>query len=83
MHGRFGYSRFVALCVEVGVLTAAFLLTPKDALAYIDPGTGSLAYQTILAIFLGACFVFRHTISKIARAFRAIAKRNGDSQPNA
>ena len=83
MRGQFWRPGAVALCMEVGALTAAFLLTPKDAQAYIDPGTGSMVYQTILAILLGAGFVFRRTISKIVRVFRAITKPDRDNQPDA
>lgn len=46
-----------------------FILTPC-AYAYIDPGTGSLIWQLILSSFLGALFVFRKTVSKVAAKFK-------------
>ncbi len=57
------------------ILAAALLLLfPADALAYIDPGTGSLAYQMALALLLGLSLVFRRTWQKallvIGRFFR-------------
>lgn len=45
--------------------------------AYIDPGSGSLIYQTILTILLGLGFAFRRARGSIARfAKRLFGKRD-------
>ena len=42
------------------VTFAALMLTPRPAYAYIDPGTGSMVYQALLAVILGLGFVLRN-----------------------
>jgi len=37
----------------------AILIFPPKAHAYIDPGTGSYIFQTILAVFLGLSLSFK------------------------
>lgn len=37
------------------------LVSEQSTLAYIDPGTGSLIYQALLAGLLGLGFAFRRT----------------------
>ncbi len=62
----------------VGVACAVVLLlliAERPALAYIDPGSGSLIYQTLLTVLLGAGFLFRRTFASIGRLFRG---RGGD-----
>ncbi|MCX6551870.1 MAG: hypothetical protein NTY02_12885 [Acidobacteria bacterium] len=56
------------------VFVLAFLLQAPDAYAYIDPGTGSLLFQTGLALLLGAGLVFRHAWRRIARAIAWLFK---------
>ena len=41
------------------VLAVAVLLMPSDALAYIDPGTGSMLLQLLLGGFAGALVVVK------------------------
>ena len=41
------------LSVPVVAVAAVFLLSERPAYAYIDPGTGSLIYQTVLTLILG------------------------------
>lgn len=56
-------------------------LLPSDVLAYIDPGTGSLIYQTIFAVLLGAGVVFRRVWLGIGKALlgRIGQRPKGDS----
>jgi hypothetical protein len=56
------------------------LLFPADALAYIDPGTGSLAYQMALALLLGVGLILRRTWYK-AIVFIGRLLRRGDRPP--
>lgn len=52
--------------MQILLLTAAvFLLGERAALAYVDPGTGSLLYQTALTIVLGLGLVFRRVRGSI------------------
>ena len=52
-----------------------FLLMEGPASAYVDPGTGSLIYQTILTILLGAGLVFRRARSSIIGFVRRLGSR--------
>lgn len=46
------------------------LLNEQAAMAYIDPGSGSLIYQAILAALLGVGFTFRRVLSALKRVGR-------------
>ena len=46
-----------------------------DAYAYIDPGTGSLVIQAIIAIIAGAGIFISQVRMKISSFFRSIMKR--------
>ncbi|MGV3722820.1 MAG: hypothetical protein ACO1SX_18100 [Actinomycetota bacterium] len=54
------------LAVVVLLIAAA---TPAHA-AYVDPGSGSLLLQAILAGFLGIAFFFRQSAARLLRLFR-------------
>ena len=41
-----------------------------DVLAYIDPGSGSLIFQAVVAAVLAVPFFFRAQIAKVGRALR-------------
>ena len=47
------------------------LVFERPAHAYIDPGTGSLIYQALLAGLLGLGFTFRRTYGSITRFMRS------------
>jgi hypothetical protein len=51
---------------------AALMLTPRQAYAYIDPGTGSMVYQALLAVLLGLGFVLRSARAQIAEFVRGV-----------
>jgi hypothetical protein len=56
---------------------AAFLsLAPVSAYAYIDPGTGSVILQALVAGVLGSMFVIKTYWAKITSFFR----KKGDDQ---
>lgn len=59
------------------------LLLERPTEAYIDPGSGSLVYQAILAAILGLGFTFRRVLGAIARLGRGSTSpgRPGDAQP--
>jgi hypothetical protein len=55
----------------VGVPASLLLLLfPREAYAYIDPGTGSLILQLIAAGLVTVAVVFRKSISRLALLFR-------------
>ena len=58
---------------------AVFLLGERPAYAYIDPGTGSLIYQTALTLLLGLGLVLRQSRQSIVR----FVKRLGGSRDTA
>ncbi len=52
---------------------------PQVALAYIDPGSGSFLFQSLLAIVVGAGFAIKLSWQSIKRFMRQrILGRNGD-----
>ena len=59
------------------VATAAWLLlfNERPAYAYIDPGTGSLIYQTALTLLLGAGLVLRRFRGSVARFVKRLGGR--------
>jgi hypothetical protein len=60
-------------------LILAVLAFPSEAHAYVDPGAGSLIYQTLLAVLLGLGFVLRSTREKIARMMKGLFSRRSNS----
>jgi len=53
------------------------LIGERPALAYVDPGTGSLLYQTALTMVLGLGLVFRRVRVSIAEFVRRLGGRIG------
>ncbi len=51
------------------------LIGERPAFAYIDPGTGSLIYQTALTVLLGLGLVLRRSRGSISRFVRRLAGR--------
>lgn len=59
------------LAARTGPVVLALLLlivVPRDAQAYIDPGTGSLVWQLVLSTVLGGVFYARRTIGIVRRS---------------
>lgn len=54
----------------------AFLAFPSSAEAYIDPGTGSIVLQMLIAGALGAIFTVKRFWSKIVSFLRSVGKRS-------
>ena len=61
------------------------MLFPLPAHAYIDPGTGSIVLQMILAAIAGGVFFFRNAVARFFSLFRksdtADKAANGESPP--
>lgn len=62
----------VLICLFV---IAVVLLTERAAFAYVDPGTGSLLYQTALTIVLGLGLVLRRVRGSIAQFVKRLGGR--------
>ena len=52
------------------------LIGERPAYAYIDPGTGSLIYQTALTVLLGLGLMLRRSRESIARFVRRLSGRD-------
>ena len=57
---------------QASLATALCLLTlllalPSKAFGYVDPGSGSFAYQAIYAAFLGGIFYLRKFLNRFFR----------------
>lgn len=46
-------------------LVVAYMFCPQEAYAYLDPGTGSMIIQTIIAAVVGAGVYFSAFFNKI------------------
>jgi hypothetical protein len=60
----------------VAAAVMLLLLGARPAYAYIDPGTGSLVYQTALTLLLGLGFLLRRSRASISRFVRRVAGRD-------
>jgi hypothetical protein len=64
--------------LDKGFLAAAavllVLIGERPAHAYIDPGTGSLIYQTALTVLLGLGFMLRRSRASISRFVRRFGR---------
>ena len=56
------------------------LLAERPAYAYIDPGSGSLIYQTALTLFLGLGLVLRRSRHTIARFVKRLGGRGSGTE---
>lgn len=54
------------VCMLLAVVT---LLFPRDAFAYLDPGSGSLIFQTIVAMLAGIAYGVRVYWGRIVGLF--------------
>lgn len=57
-----------------------WLLAERPVHAYIDPGTGSLIYQTALTVLLGLGLVVRRSRESIVRFVRRLSGRDTASE---
>ncbi len=59
------------------LLIGMVLLTPFNAWAYIDAGTGSYILQALVAGFFGGLFIFKQYYARIKNYF---SKSNSDDE---
>lgn len=62
--------------VHASIAVLTLLLAPRDAQAYLDPGTGSYVLQMIIAGVLGAAFAIKMSWFRIRRFFTSLFSRN-------
>ena len=62
---------------RTGLLMLPLLLWPDQAHAYLDPGTGSMIVQAVLAAILGLGIVFRKLRFRIWSLLKRIAGSRG------
>jgi len=67
--------KIVVLCV------ALLLSATRPAEAYIDPGSGSLAFQVLVTSVLGAMVFLRRIRSRLMAAARKLLSRGCESPP--
>lgn len=53
----------------IGAAVLIALLFPRDAFAYIDPGSGSLIFQTVVAALAGIAYAVRVYWARIRSVF--------------
>jgi hypothetical protein len=66
----------------LGLFAAAllvFLATPSTAHAYLDPGSGSLLWQALIAALFGGMFYFRRFIAQV-KAWIGVGRKTADSE---
>ena len=51
------------------VLLFLIVVLPRDVHAYLDPGTGSLVFQTVVAALAAAAYAFRSYWGRIRELF--------------
>ncbi len=63
------------------VLSVFVFLMPLDAYSYIDPGSGSFLLQTILAVGLGAAYLFKTKWSDLKIVVRGLLSSRKPTMP--
>jgi len=56
-------------------LMFTLLLISPNVFAYLDPGTGAMIVQAVIAMFIGAGIFFNHMKFKILDFYKAILKK--------
>ena len=67
---------------RVALCTVALVLAPVTAHAYIDPGTGSLLFQSLLAVLFGIGVAFRKLRWWAARLWAFVLRRPRPDEKN-
>lgn len=72
-------SKTAAARLAASTLTALSVATTSPAMAYVDPGTGSMMVQMAIAGIAGAMFYFRQLRMAAATWFRRVVLRQDTS----
>lgn len=60
---------------NIFLVAAVYLLLPRPAFCYLDPGTGSYIFQIVIAAALGALFSVKIFYSKIKSFISELIKK--------
>jgi hypothetical protein len=61
----------------IAYIFCLYILFPKKAMAYLDPGTGSYVFQILIAGLLGGLFFFKSIVKKIKALYKQIMSKTG------
>jgi hypothetical protein len=64
-------------------LVLAWVATAGEALAYLDPGTGSAVIQMVIAGVMGALFVVKMYWRKLVAFFGGSSRESQQAEPKA
>jgi hypothetical protein len=67
-----------SLVLNAALITTIVAMVPTEAHAYLDPGTGSMVLQVIVAGILGAMFTFKSYVRAIISSITGIFKKQRD-----
>ena len=73
------YVRLRYLSITIALLVALNFSLERTAQAYVDPGSGLLAFQSFSAVVTGILFYFR---ARVKNLFRRSVKRDLQSGKN-
>lgn len=62
--------------ISIIVIVLSLLMFPKQAYAYLDPGSNSYLFQMAVASFLGIVFTVKVFFKRIADFVRNLLSRN-------
>jgi len=65
--------RFISM---IAVFATLFMLFPKSAFAYVDPGTGSYIFQILVGAIFGAAFAIKLYWKRIKSYFSNRSSKN-------
>jgi hypothetical protein len=68
LKGEVNIQSYLGRILSIAVVLA--LLFPTDAFAYLDPGTGSMVVQSVIAVLAAAGYAIRLYWSRIQSLFR-------------
>ncbi len=60
-----------------------YLVFPKSAYAYLDPGTGSYFFQILIATVLGGIFAAKLFFKKIVNLLKNFLSKDDHEKPSA
>lgn len=71
---------FLRRAAWLGPLVAAILLVfPANALAYLDPGTGSMMFQMAVAAIFAALFTMKLYWQRVKGAMKRLFRKSPDA----
>lgn len=70
--------KLIKSVVAIGAgIACYYLVFPRPAYAYLDPGTGSYIFQILIAAFVGGAFAIKIFWKRITQFCKRIFGKNG------